>query len=82
MYSFYSGEFDGELRSIFIKGLPKKDREEVENLLWGLFEEFEPKSVNLISPKGVAYVQVNATRNHLLRIIKDSYQVQKMCAKP
>lgn len=56
----HSGEFDGEIRSIFIKGLPKKDHDEVETLLWGLFEEFEPQAVNLISAKGVAYVKVKS----------------------
>ena len=59
---FRSGEFDGEIRSIFIKGLPKKDHDEVETLLWGLFEEFEPQAINLISTKGVAYVKVGNYR--------------------
>ena len=30
----------------------------METLLWGLFEEFEPQAINLISTKGVAYVKV------------------------
>lgn len=59
----FSGAFDTDLCVVFVKGLPRNDHEDVEAMLWSLFESFEPQAVNLISPKGVAYVRVSSGEN-------------------
>lgn len=62
------GAQEEEACSIFIKGLPRKDKEDVEALLWEQFDPFDPVSVNVLSVKGVAYVKVRSAEGVRLAI--------------